>query len=155
MIEQTRVDDVERVAKSREEMLALGEEFGRTLVAGDLVVLKGELGAGKTTFTQGIGQALGLHDVTSPTFVISRVHRSNPPLVHVDAYRLIGSATGVFEFDDLDLDTHREEAITVIEWGSDLAMRMDEHYLLVEIDFLGDEKDEGRQDARKVVISKR
>jgi tRNA threonylcarbamoyladenosine biosynthesis protein TsaE len=149
------VDDVEEVVNSREEMLALGEEFGRTLVAGDLVVLKGELGAGKTTFTQGIGQALGLHDVTSPTFVISRVHRSTPPLVHVDAYRLIDSKSGTLEFDDLDLDTHREEAITVIEWGSDLAMRMDEHYLLVEIDFLGDEKDDGRVDARKVVISKR
>ncbi|MGA1706184.1 MAG: tRNA (adenosine(37)-N6)-threonylcarbamoyltransferase complex ATPase subunit type 1 TsaE, partial [Candidatus Nanopelagicaceae bacterium] len=80
---------MEEVVNSREEMLALGEKFGRTLVAGDLVVLKGELGAGKTTFTQGIGHALGLDDVTSPTFVISRVHRSTPPLVHVDAYRLV------------------------------------------------------------------
>ena len=130
-------------------MLAVGEEFGRTLMAGDIVVLKGELGAGKTTFTQGIGRALGLDDVTSPTFVISRLHRSTPPLVHVDAYRLVGSATGVFEFDDLDLDTSREESITVIEWGSDLAMRLDEHFYFVEIEFSGD------MEARKVVISKR
>jgi tRNA threonylcarbamoyladenosine biosynthesis protein TsaE len=140
---------MERIARSRDEMLALGEEFGRTLGGGDLVVLKGELGAGKTTFTQGIGAALGLSDVTSPTFVISRVHRSTPPLVHVDAYRLVGSATGVFEFDDLDLDTTREESITVIEWGSDLAMRLDEHFYFVEIEFSDD------ADSRKVVISKR
>ena len=130
-------------------MLAVGEEFGRTLMAGDIVVLKGELGAGKTTFTQGIGRALGLDDVTSPTFVISRLHRSTPPLVHVDAYRLVGSTTGVFEFDDLDLDTSREESITVIEWGSDLVMRLDEHFYFVEIEFSGD------MEARKVVISKR
>jgi tRNA threonylcarbamoyladenosine biosynthesis protein TsaE len=146
---------MERIVSTRDEMLALGEEFGRTLVAGDVVVLKGDLGAGKTTFTQGIGTALGLSDVTSPTFVISRVHRSTPPLVHVDAYRLVTSATGVFEFDDLDLDTTREESITVIEWGSDLVMRLDEHFYFVEIEFSGYKKDEGEQDARKVVISKR
>jgi tRNA threonylcarbamoyladenosine biosynthesis protein TsaE len=148
VIEQTRVDDVERIAKSREEMLAVGEEFGRTLMAGDIVVLKGELGAGKTTFTQGIGRALGLDDVTSPTFVISRLHRSTPPLLHVDAYRLIDSKSGKLEFDDLDLDTHRDEVITVIEWGSDLVMRLDQHFYFVEIEFSGD------MEARKVVISK-
>lgn len=142
----------DRIVNSREEMLALGEEFARTLKAGDMVVLKGELGAGKTTFTQGIGRALGLDDVSSPTFVISRIHRSQPALVHVDAYRLLGNEKASFEFDDLDLDTGREEAITVIEWGSDLAPRLDEHYFFVEISFI----DDGDQpDSRKVVIERR
>ena len=138
----------EEVVSSRESMLDLGEEFGRTLCAGNLVVLKGELGAGKTTFTQGIGRSLGINDVSSPTFVISRIHSSIPPLVHVDAYRLLATSTGRLEFDDLDLDTNRDEAIIVIEWGSELASRLDDHYYLVEIDFVGDE-------SRRVVIEKR
>lgn len=146
------MDRIERTTSSREEMLSLGTEFGRTLQAGDLVVLKGELGAGKTTFTQGIGQALGIDEVTSPTFVISRIHNTQSPqakvLVHVDAYRLLATTTGGLEFDDLDLDTNRDEAIIVIEWGSDLVSRLDQHFYLVEIDFQGD-------DARKVVIEKR
>ena len=135
-------------------MIALGEEFGRTLKAGELVVLKGELGAGKTTFTQGIGRALGLDDVSSPTFVISRTHRSNPPLVHVDAYRLIGNEKASLEFDDLDLDTAREDAIVVVEWGSELALRLDEHFYFVEISFM-DGSDTPDADARRVVIEKR
>ncbi len=145
------MDRKEKIAATREEMLALGEEFGRSLKAGDLVVLKGELGAGKTTFTQGIGRALGLDDLSSPTFVISRIHKSNPPLVHVDAYRLLDTKKGVLEFDDLDLDTNREDAIIVIEWGSDLVARLAESYHLVEIDFSPTDGD----DARKVLISKR
>ena len=142
------MDRKERITTSREEMLALGEEFGKSLKAGDLVVLKGELGAGKTTFTQGIGRALGIEDVASPTFVISRIHKSRPPLVHVDAYRLLANKMGALEFDDLDLDTNREESIIVIEWGSDLVARLAESYFLVEIELVDD------QDARKVVISK-
>lgn len=146
------MDRIEATTSSREEMFALGEKFGRTLRAGDLVVLKGELGAGKTTFTQGIGLSLGISDVSSPTFVISRIHHTQSPkakeLVHVDAYRLLANATGRLEFDDLDLDTNRDEAIIVIEWGSELATRLDDHYHLVEIEFEGDE-------ARKVVIEKR
>ena len=145
------MDREEEIARTRDEMLALGEEFGRSLKAGDLVVLKGDLGAGKTTFTQGIGRALGLGDVSSPTFVISRIHKSNPPLVHVDAYRLLDTKKGALEFDDLDLDTKGEDAIIVIEWGSDLAARLAERYYLVEIDFSPRDGD----DARKVVISKR
>ena len=143
------MDRIERVVTTREEMIALGQEFGRSLKAGDLIVLKGELGAGKTTFAQGIGQALGVDDVSSPTFVISRIHKSKPPLVHVDAYRLVASSTGKFEFDDLDLDSHRDQSITVIEWGSELAMRLDEHFYFVEIDFLDS------SDSRNVVIEKR
>ena len=147
------MERIERIVNSREEMIALGEEFGRTLKAGDLVVLKGELGAGKTTFTQGIGKALGLDDVSSPTFVISRTHRSNPPLVHVDAYRLISNEKASLEFDDLDLETARDEAIVVVEWGSELALRLDEHFYFVEISFLED-FDSENLDGRKVVIEK-
>ena len=85
------------------------------------MILTGDLGAGKTTLTQGIGEGLGVRgEVTSPTFVIARVHPSlsdGPPLVHVDAYRLGGTA----ELDDLDLDTDIDEAVTVVEWGEGLA----------------------------------
>jgi tRNA threonylcarbamoyladenosine biosynthesis protein TsaE len=102
-------------------MRALGEALATELRAGDVVVLSGELGAGKTTFTQGLGAGLGVRgDVTSPTFVISRVHPSlgdGPPLVHVDAYRL----GGVAELDDLDLDTSLDDAVTVVEWGEGIA----------------------------------
>lgn len=89
--------------------------------AGDVLVLSGDLGAGKTTFTQGLGAGLKVRgDITSPTFVISRIHPSlsgGPALVHVDAYRLGGFA----ELDDLDLDASLEEAVTVVEWGQGLA----------------------------------
>jgi tRNA threonylcarbamoyladenosine biosynthesis protein TsaE len=104
-----------------EDTRALGERIGALLGAGDLVVLTGDLGAGKTTFTQGLGTGLGVRGpVTSPTFVIARVHPSlvgGPSLVHVDAYRLGGTA----ELDDLDLDTDLDEAVTVVEWGTGLA----------------------------------
>ncbi len=136
-------------------MISFGEEFARSLKAGDLVVLKGELGAGKTTFTQGIGLALGIDDVSSPTFVISRTHKSNPKLVHVDAYRLLGNHQKSLEFDDLDLDTQRDESIVVLEWGSELVVRLDEHYYFIEISFLQEEVPRYALDARKVVIDKR
>jgi tRNA threonylcarbamoyladenosine biosynthesis protein TsaE len=104
-----------------EQTRAWGERLGRSLRAGDLVVLTGELGAGKTTLTQGIGTGLGIRGpVTSPTFVIARVHPSlvgGPALVHVDAYRLGGFA----ELDDLDLDATLEDCVTVVEWGHGLA----------------------------------
>ena len=104
-----------------EQTRAWGERLGRSLRAGDLVVLTGELGAGKTTLTQGIGAGLGIRGpVTSPTFVIARVHPSlvgGPALVHVDAYRLGGFA----ELDDLDLDATLEDCVTVVEWGHGLA----------------------------------
>lgn len=150
MVTLPSMERIERTLPSREEMVKLGSEFGSHLMAGDLVILRGDLGAGKTTFTQGIGLALGIEDVSSPTFVISRKHRSNPPLIHVDAYRLLGGAKAKLEFDDLDLDTEREDAIVVVEWGSDLAARLGEHFYLVEIDFV-----EGDEDSRKVVIEKR
>jgi len=108
-------------APEAEAMRALGGRLAASLRAGDVVVLSGELGAGKTTFAQGLGAGLGVRgDVTSPTFVISRVHPSlgdGPPLVHVDAYRL----GGVAELDDLDLDTSLDDAVTVVEWGEGIA----------------------------------
>lgn len=108
-------------APDAETMRDLGARVGSSLVAGDLVVLTGELGAGKTTFTQGLGEGLGVRGgVTSPTFVIARVHPSlgdGPDLVHVDAYRL----GGLDELDDLDLDASLDSAVTVVEWGAGLA----------------------------------
>jgi len=114
-------------------------EFGRQLAAwlraGDLVILDGPLGAGKTALAQGIGAGLGvLGEVTSPTFVIARVHRPAPggrglPLVHVDAYRL-GSLA---EVDDLDLDTGLDEAVTVVEWGEGKVERLADAHLTVRL----------------------
>ena len=122
-------------------MKDLGTLLASQLRAGDIVVLKGSLGAGKTALTQGIGKYLGINDVSSPTFVISRSHKGTIPLIHVDAYRLLGTSTQNFEIDDLDLDTAREGAITVIEWGEDVASRLHEDFLLVTIDFGSNEND--------------
>ena len=114
-------------------MREFGASLGAQLRAGDLIVLQGPLGAGKTALTQGIGSALGFDQITSPTFVISRVHNGKLPLIHVDAYRLLGSASSAFEFDDLDLATQRESAVTVIEWGAEVALRLGDDYLLLDI----------------------
>lgn len=122
-------------------MRDLGAQLATQLRRGDIVVLRGNLGAGKTALTQGIGRALGINDITSPTFVISRTHKAEIPLIHVDAYRLLGSSSQNFEIDDLDLQTSRENAITVIEWGEEVATRLHEDYLLVDIVF-GDTEDE-------------
>lgn len=112
---------VELTAKTAEDTHRIGEKLAHVLRAGDLVILSGDLGAGKTTFTQGLGEGLGVRGgITSPTFVISRVHPSlvgGPALVHVDAYRL----GGIDELDDLDLDTSLDEAVTVVEWGEGVA----------------------------------
>ncbi len=116
-------------------MRELGAKLASHLHAGDIVVLRGNLGAGKTALTQGIGKYLGIEDVTSPTFVIARSHKGTIPLIHVDAYRLLDAGNKSFEIDDLDLDTSRAGAITVIEWGEEVAARMQEDYLLVDISF--------------------
>ena len=116
-------------------MRELGAAIAKKLQAGDLIILSGDLGAGKTALTQGIGSALGIKDVTSPTFVISRVHNGKIPLIHVDAYRLMGNKNANFEFDDLDLDTSIKDAITVIEWGDSVAPRLMDEYLLIKIEF--------------------
>ena len=121
--------------KSVDAMRELGSRLAATLQRGDVIVLKGNLGAGKTALTQGIGKYLGITDVTSPTFVISRTHKGKIPLIHVDAYRLLGGTKQNFEIDDLDLETAREGAIMVIEWGEDVASRFQEDYLLITIEF--------------------
>ncbi len=116
-------------------MRELGRELATRLRAGDLVILAGPLGAGKTTLVQGIGEGLGVRGpVTSPTFVIARVHPalagSGPALVHADAYRL-GS---VSEVDDLDLDADMARAVTVVEWGEGLAEDLAEDRLEISIE---------------------
>lgn len=115
-------------------MRGLGAAVATLLRAGDLVVLSGRLGAGKTTFAQGVGQGLRVSgQVASPTFVLARVHPSlvgGPALVHVDAYRL-GSAA---ELDDLDLDAELESSVTVVEWGAGLVEALAQDRLEVDID---------------------
>jgi len=123
-----------------QEMLGLGEKIGAQLRAGDLILLNGPLGAGKTVLVQGIGAALGFSDVTSPTFVISRTHNGALPLIHVDAYRLLESGNAAPYLDDLDLDSARESAVTVIEWGGAESARLSDERLEIEIDRTDDER---------------
>jgi tRNA threonylcarbamoyladenosine biosynthesis protein TsaE len=120
------------VLPTPEDTRALGERLAALLRPGDLVVLVGPLGAGKTALTQGIGAGLGVGEpVTSPTFVIARVHHGGRvPLVHVDAYRL-GSVADV---DDLDLDASAEDSVTVVEWGQGLVEQLADEHLEVRLD---------------------
>jgi tRNA threonylcarbamoyladenosine biosynthesis protein TsaE len=134
-------------------MRALGRSLADQLRAGDLLVLTGELGAGKTTLTQGIGEGLEVRgDITSPTFVIARVHPSlvgGPALVHVDAYRL----GGIDELDDLDLDASLEEAVTVVEWGEGIAEGLAESRLELRIiRALAHVDDDPELDPRRVLM---
>ncbi len=112
----------------------LGAAIGGALVAGDLVVLGGRLGAGKTTLAQGIGEGLGVRGpITSPTFVICRIHPSlvgGPALVHVDAYRLSGTGGAI---DDLDLESQIEQSITVVEWGAGSVEHLVDSWLHIEL----------------------
>ncbi|MBO0842178.1 MAG: tRNA (adenosine(37)-N6)-threonylcarbamoyltransferase complex ATPase subunit type 1 TsaE [Nocardioides sp.] len=116
-----------------EAMIELGHRVAGLVRAGDLLVLTGDLGAGKTTFTKGLGAGIGVRgEVTSPTFVIARVHPavgSGADLVHVDAYRL----GGIAELDDLDLDTDLDTAVTVVEWGEGLAEGLSDSRLEIRI----------------------
>lgn len=114
-----------------EAMQALGKRIGAELKVGDVVALMGPLGAGKTELTKGIAAAFGIEEVTSPTFVIARSYRSNPPLIHMDAYRLLAGANPLFELEDLDLDA--EKAVTIIEWGGELVEKISSDYLEVHI----------------------
>lgn len=131
-----------RVLATPEDTRRLGRAVAGLLRPGDLVVLVGRLGAGKTVFVKGIGDGLGVTgEVTSPTFVIARVHRPDParggrlPLVHVDAYRL----GGVAEVDDLDLDADLEDSVTVVEWGGGLVEHLADAWLEVRIDRSSDQ----------------
>lgn len=126
----------ERLCEDAQDTQALGEELGAALEAGDLVVLDGPLGAGKTTFTQGIAKGMGVKGrVTSPTFVIAREHSSigsGPSLVHVDAYRLGDDPLG--ELDALDLDSALDNAVVVAEWGGGLVEQLAQRYVHVTLD---------------------
>ena len=116
-------------------MRELGISLSKQLRAGDVIVLKGDLGAGKTALASGIGIGLGIEGVSSPTFIISRVHKAKVPLIHIDAYRLLLSDAKGFEFDDLDISTSKDHAVTVIEWGDSLVNRLSDEYLVIEIAF--------------------
>jgi len=115
-------------------MFGLGQQLGSQLRAGDLILLNGPLGAGKTVLVQGIGAALGFTEVTSPTFVISRIHKGPLSLIHVDAYRLLEGGNAAAYLDDLDLDTPSESAVTVIEWGGEESARLSDERLEIDID---------------------
>ncbi|UNO41379.1 tRNA (adenosine(37)-N6)-threonylcarbamoyltransferase complex ATPase subunit type 1 TsaE [Streptomyces sp. MST-110588] len=120
--------------KSPDHMRELGRRLAGLLRPGDLVLLTGELGAGKTTLTRGLGEGMGVRGaVTSPTFVIARVHpplSGGPALVHVDAYRLGG---GLEEMEDLDLDVSLPESVVVVEWGEGKVEELSEDRLHVVI----------------------
>ena len=113
-------------------MLDLGISLSTQLKAGDLVLINGPLGAGKTVLAQGIGKGLGIDDITSPTFVISRTHKGVLPMIHVDAYRLIDTENPSLYLDDLDLDI--ENSVTVVEWGGAESARLSEDRLEISID---------------------
>ncbi|HEX6968994.1 MAG TPA: tRNA (adenosine(37)-N6)-threonylcarbamoyltransferase complex ATPase subunit type 1 TsaE [Micromonosporaceae bacterium] len=129
-----------------EDTRAFGRALARLLRAGDLVVLAGPLGAGKTALVQGIGDGLGvLGDITSPTFVIARVHQPDPArggrvaLVHADAYRLGDAADPRAEIDDLDLDASMADSVTAVEWGEGVVEQLTDAHLLVRIDRRADD----------------
>ena len=115
-----------------QQMFDLGISLSVQLKVGDLVLINGPLGAGKTVLAQGIGKGLGIDDITSPTFVISRTHKGVLPMIHVDAYRLIDTKNPSLYLDDLDLDT--ENSVTVVEWGGAESARLSEDRLEISID---------------------
>ena len=135
MTDQVWLPDGSETLATEADTERLGARIGATLSAGDVVLLSGPLGAGKTVLARGIGRGLGVAGpVTSPTFVIAREHPAAPggtgvPLVHVDAYRLGGRV----ELDDLDLDTDLAEAAVVVEWGEGLAEGLADEYLLIRL----------------------
>ena len=121
---QTQVDSVK-------EMHQLGAKIGAQLKPSDVVVLTGDLGSGKTVLTQGIASTLGLSDITSPTFVISRIHKGHPNFIHIDAYRLLDS--DISNFTDLDFESYLPNSIFVIEWGAPFVATLTDQYLDVKI----------------------
>ena len=119
-------------------MHQLGIQLSAHLRAGDLLLVNGPLGAGKTVLAQGVGAGLGVTGITSPTFVISRVHKAVIPFIHVDAYRLVDSENPNLYLDDLDLDI--ANSITLIEWGGAESARLSEDRLEIMIDRSSDER---------------
>ena len=127
------------------EMKDLGKKIGRQLSSSDVVILSGELGSGKTVLTQGIAAALGFDQITSPTFVISRVYKGKPNFIHADAYRLLDS--GIESFTDLDFESYLPSSIFVIEWGAAFVTTLTDQYLDIKIN-LG-----ARETSREVEIT--
>ena len=116
---------------SVDQMHQLGAKIGPQLKAGDVVVLTGELGSGKTVLTQGIASSFGIKNITSPTFVISRVYKSKTNFIHIDTYRLLDQ--GVSSFSDLDFESYLENSIFVIEWGASFVNTLTDQYLEIII----------------------
>lgn len=115
------------------ETLALGRHLAALMSAGDIVLLAGQLGAGKTLFAAGIGEGLGVEEpLTSPSFILARVHEGFLPVVHADVYRLGSSA----EFEDLDLPEQAREGVLLVEWGDAVAHGVPEDHLLVQIEIV-------------------
>jgi len=112
---------------SPQAMFEVGQKLGQQLKPSDVVVLTGELGAGKTVLTQGIAANFKILGVTSPTFVISRIHKGDPNFIHIDAYRLLGSDAN--NFADLDFESYLASSIFVIEWGKDFVATLTDQYL--------------------------
>lgn len=143
------------ISKSNKETKSLGAKLGKLLKAGDAVLLDGELGAGKTTFTQGLASSLNVKgDITSPTFVIAREHKSldnKANLVHVDAYRLSTLA----EISQLDLISDLEESILVVEWGKGLVNDLVENPIKIKISHTENEEERLIEiDATKDILEK-
>ncbi|BBZ24232.1 tRNA (adenosine(37)-N6)-threonylcarbamoyltransferase complex ATPase subunit type 1 TsaE [Mycolicibacter hiberniae] len=135
----------EATLATAEDTVALGARLGAALRAGDVVVLSGPLGAGKTVLAKGIAAALDVDGpVTSPTFVLAREHRArrpgSPAMIHVDLYRLLDE-TGLdlpAQLDSLDLDTELDDAVVVVEWGEGLAERLSDRHLDIRLDRAAD-----------------
>jgi tRNA threonylcarbamoyladenosine biosynthesis protein TsaE len=113
------------------EMKDLGKKIGKQLSSTDVVILSGELGSGKTVLAQGIAAALGFDQITSPTFVISRIYKGKPNFIHADAYRLLDS--GIESFTDLDFESYLPSSIFVIEWGAPFVTSLTDQYLDIKI----------------------
>jgi tRNA threonylcarbamoyladenosine biosynthesis protein TsaE len=120
--------------ESAKEMFELGRKIGSQCRPGDQILLIGPLGAGKTLLAQGIGAALGIDEITSPTFVIARKHDGQIPIVHVDLYRLLDSANPLAAIEDLDLETEADKSVTIIEWASSEYSALQEDRLEITID---------------------
>ena len=119
------------IISSADEMFDLGVKLSKELTSSDVIILTGDLAAGKTIFAKGIGHGLGHQVVTSPTFVISRIYKGKPNFIHIDAYRLLGS--GQNSFIDLDFESYLTSSVFVIEWGIEFVDSLTDQYLEVRI----------------------